>query len=217
MSLIFNGNADLDSVVYNGNEVDVVMCDGAEVWRRIKSVSVPKLSGTSFKTKGTATGPTVSGYDSSIMTQEGTVSTNVPGTYEVKWTLKDTSKYCWSDGTTGAKKASWTLEGDTISITWAWSESFYKAGNYHTASLAYKAKWSDYSNGATYKRIAGVTFKEADTEILFVGTDNILYVGAYNEKKENYTSFKCDNAGAGPTNGGVYYGITYAGAYDVTM
>lgn len=212
MSLIFNGNADLDSVVYNGNEVEVVMCDGTEVWRRIKYVDVPTLSGTSYSTTGDTVGPTVNGFDSSIMTQEGTVSTNILGTYTVTWKLKDTKKYCWADGTTGAKSATWTLTGGNTTITWSWSQSFYNAGYKSSISLPYKNKWSDYANGAEYKLLQSAEFA-GSYYYLFVGLyTNQLYVGIYNSGSSGgYTTYYCSSAGAGPKGGGVYVGDTYYG------
>lgn len=213
MSLIFNGNADLDSVVYNGNEVEVVMCDGTEVWRRIKYVDVPTLSGTSYSTTGGTVGPTVNGFDSSIMTQEGTVSTNVLGTYTVTWKLKDTKRYCWADGTTGAKSVSWTVTGGNMTITWSWSQSFYNAGYKSSISLPYKNKWSDYANGAEYKLLQSAQFMSS-YYYLFVGLyTNQLYVGIYNSEGSSggYTTYYCSNAGTGPKGGGVYVGDTYYG------
>lgn len=213
MSLIFNGNADLDSVVYNGNEVEVVMCDGTEVWRRIKYVDVPTLSGTSYSTTGGTVGPTVNGFDSSIMTQEGTVSTNVLGTYTVTWKLKDTKRYCWADGTTGTKSATWTLTGGNMTITWSWSQSFYNAGYKSSISLPYKNKWSDYANGAEYKLLQSAQFMSS-YYYLFVGLyTNQLYVGIYNSEDSSggYTTYYCSSAGTGPKGGGVYVGDTYYG------
>lgn len=211
MSLIFNGNADLDSVVYNGSEVEVVMCDGTEVWRRIKYVDVPTLSGTSYSTTGGAVGPTVNGFDSSIMTQEGTVSTNVLGTYTVTWKLKDTKKYCWADGTTGAKSATWTLTGGNMTITWSWSQSFYNAGYKSSVSLAYKNRWSDYANGAEFKLLQSAQFGSS-YYYLFVGLyTNQLYVGIYDSSDDDYVTYYCSSAGTGPKGGGVYVGDTYYG------
>ena len=212
MSLIFNGNADLDSVVYNGNEVEVVMCNGTEVWRRIKYVAVPTLSGTSYSTTGGTVGPTVNGFDSTIMTQEGTVSTNVLGTYTVTWKLKDTKKYCWADGTTGAKSATWTLTGGNMTITWSWSQSFYNGGYKSSISLPYKNKWSDYANGAEFKLLQSASFGSS-WYYLFVGLyTNQLYVGIYSSGSSGgYITYSCSSAGTGPKGGGVYVGDTYYG------
>lgn len=154
MSLIFNGNADLDSVVYNGNEVEVVMYNGAEVWRRIKYVAVPTLSGTSYSTTGGTVGPTVNGFDSSIMTQEGTVSANWPGTYTVTWKLKDTKKYCWADGSTDAKSATWTVTGGSISFSVHLYKTHYQSSG---GSDCWIEQWTSFSvpYGKTWQELEG--------------------------------------------------------------
>lgn len=154
MSLIFNGNVDLDSVVYNGNEVEVVMCNGTEIWRRIKYVAAPTLSGTTFATTGATVGPTISGFDSAIMTQEGTASANWPGTYTVTWKLKDTKKYCWADGSTTAKSATWTVTGGAISFSLHLYTTYYQSSG---GSDCWIEQWTSFSvpYGKTWKELAG--------------------------------------------------------------
>lgn len=107
MGLIFNGISEFDSVLYNGNAVETILYNDTEVWRRIKPVAVPTLSATTVETDGSSVGPAVKGFDSSIMTQSGTASAGIPGTYTVAWALKDPGKYCWADGTAGVKSAVW--------------------------------------------------------------------------------------------------------------
>jgi hypothetical protein len=57
------------------------------------SVTKPSLAATTVYTTGSAVGPTIKNYNSSLMTQSGTTSTSTLGTYRLTWTLKDTSKY----------------------------------------------------------------------------------------------------------------------------
>ena len=49
-------------------------------------------------------------YDSSLMTIGGVQKATDVGTYTATFTLKDTSNYKWSDGTTTAKSVNWTIE-----------------------------------------------------------------------------------------------------------
>lgn len=191
MSLIFNGNADLDSVVYNGNEVEVVMCDGVEVWRRIKYVDVPTLSGTSYSTTGGTVGPTVNGFDSSIMTQEGTVSANWPGTYTVTWKLKDTKKYCWADGTTDAKSVSWTVTGGNI--------TFY-------VNLFWHGSTTNYTTTATFNVAYGQNFGTLmNNNVRSSATSGSMPSWAYTPCGFNNVSYYYDQSGSG-----VYGSNTFA-------
>ena len=49
------------------------------------------------------------------MTVSGTTSATNAGTYSATFTLKDTTNYKWSDGTTAAKTVSWTINKYNIS------------------------------------------------------------------------------------------------------
>ena len=72
------------------------------------SVTVPSQSG-SLTYSGSSQSPTWSNYASSRMTIGGTTSGTNAGTYSATFTLKDTSLYQWSDGTTAAKTVSWSI------------------------------------------------------------------------------------------------------------
>lgn len=164
MGLTFNGYSDFDSITYNGNELEVLQYNGNEIWRRIKYVAVPTLSATSFSTKGSTVGPTVRGFDSTIMTQSGTTSTNTPGTYTVTWALKDTKKYCWADGSTGTKTATWTVTGATIAFYVQFHTSKYQSSggsDYHYwTTLTFKVPYGKTFGGLgnkTYYETSGAT------------------------------------------------------------
>ncbi|MDD6093234.1 MAG: hypothetical protein PUB90_01380, partial [bacterium] len=78
------------------------------------SLTVPSQSGTLTYNTASQT-VTWSNYDSSKMTVSGTTSATNAGTYSATFTLKDTTNYKWSDGTTAAKTVSWKINQYNIS------------------------------------------------------------------------------------------------------
>lgn len=81
------------------------------------SLTIPSLSGTSFACSGNWVAPTVYNYNSSLENQGGSTGTNTVGSYTISWSLKDTNRYCWSDGSTGTKSASWSTYASGT-VTW---------------------------------------------------------------------------------------------------
>lgn len=75
---------------------------------------VPAQTG-SVTYNGSAQSPSWSNYNSSQLTIGGTSSATNAGSYSATFT--PTSNYKWSDGTTTAKSASWTIGKATGSIT----------------------------------------------------------------------------------------------------
>ena len=73
---------------------------------RIVIASVPTQSGT-LTYNGSSQSPTWNNYDSAKMTLGGTTSSTDAGTFNATFT--PTAMYKWSDGTTTAKSASWTI------------------------------------------------------------------------------------------------------------
>lgn len=80
-----------------------------------KQISIPTLTG-SFTFDTANHSGTVSGYDATWMTQSGTVTASVAGTYPITWTLLDVDNTCWSDGTNGNKSASWSIAKRVLTI-----------------------------------------------------------------------------------------------------
>lgn len=72
------------------------------------SVAIPTQSGSLTYT-GSSQSPTWSNYNTIYMTIGGTTSGTNAGSYSATFTLKDTSLYQWSDGTTTAKSVSWSI------------------------------------------------------------------------------------------------------------
>ena len=82
--------------------------------QNITNVAIPIQSGT-LTYNSTSQTVTWSNYDSSKMTVSGTTSATNAGTYSATFTLKDTTKYRWPDGTSTAKTVSWTINKYNIS------------------------------------------------------------------------------------------------------
>ena len=81
---------------------------------RAEVKNVPSQTG-SVTYNGSAQSPSWSNYNSSQLTIGGTSSATNAGSYSATFT--PTSNYKWSDGTTTAKSASWTIGKATGSIT----------------------------------------------------------------------------------------------------
>ena len=77
-------------------------------------ITLPAQSGSLTYT-GAAQSPSWSGYDSNKMTLGGTTSGTNAGSYNASFTPK--ANYQWTDGTTGAKTAAWSIGKATGSLT----------------------------------------------------------------------------------------------------
>lgn len=71
-------------------------------------LAIPVQSGSLTYT-GSEQSPTWSSYDSTKMTLGGATSGTNAGGYNATFTLKDTSLYCWPDGTLTAKMVAWSI------------------------------------------------------------------------------------------------------------
>lgn len=77
-------------------------------------ITLPTQSGSLTYT-GAAQSPSWSGYDSNKMTLGGTTSGTNAGSYNASFTPK--ANYQWTDGTTGAKTAAWSIGKAAGSLT----------------------------------------------------------------------------------------------------
>lgn len=84
--------------------------------RPITLVPVPTLEKSNYTYTGAAITPTVTGYDSALMTQAGTASAVSAGTYSVTYSLADPRHYRWADGTTEDKTLYWTINKARYSL-----------------------------------------------------------------------------------------------------
>jgi hypothetical protein len=121
---------------------------------RANIASVPTQTG-SLTYNGNAQSPTWSGYDASKMTLGGTTSGTNAGSYAATFTPK--ANYQWTDGTTAAKEAAWTIGRATVSTLPSQSGSLTYTGsaqspawaNYDTAKLTIGGATSG-TNAGTY-------------------------------------------------------------------
>ena len=76
------------------------------------------MSQSSFTYTGSSTGPGPKdkdiNFNSTYETESGASATSI-GSYTIYWSLKDTTNYCWSDGTNGTKSASWSITSNMSS------------------------------------------------------------------------------------------------------
>ena len=121
---------------------------------RANIASVPTQTG-SLTYNGSTQSPTWSGYDTSKMTLGGTTSGTNAGSYAATFTPK--ANYQWTDGTTVAKEATWTIGRATVSTLPSQSGSLTYTGsaqsptwaNYDTAKLTIGGATSG-TNAGTY-------------------------------------------------------------------
>lgn len=99
--------------------------------------AVPSQSGSLAYT-GDSQSPSWSGYDTAKMTIGGTTSGTNAGSYDASFTPN--ANYQWSDGTTGAKTASWSIGRATISTTPSQSGTLTYTGSEQSPS------WSNYDS-----------------------------------------------------------------------
>jgi hypothetical protein len=77
--------------------------------RPITLVPVPALESSNYTYTGSAITPTVTGYDSALMTRAGTVSAVSAGTYSITYSLADPQHCRWADGTAEDKTLYWSI------------------------------------------------------------------------------------------------------------
>ena len=80
------------------------------------ALTKPSLTQTSFSTTGNWCAPGYNNYDSNLMTVSGTTGTSSPGSYVIYFNLKDTNRYCWSDGSTGQVACGWSVSAGNITF-----------------------------------------------------------------------------------------------------
>ena len=120
---------------------------------RANIASVPTQTG-SLTYNGSTQSPTWSGYDTSKMTLGGTTSGTNAGSYAATFTPK--ANYQWTDGTTAAKEATWTIGRATVSTLPSQSGSLTYTGS------AQSPTWANYDTakltigGATSGTNAGI-------------------------------------------------------------
>lgn len=125
--------------------------------------SVPTQSGSLTYT-GSAQSPSWNGYDEEKLTIGGTTSATNVGTYTATFTPKD--GYVWSDGTSEAKSATWTIARASLSVP-------AQSGSLTYTGSAQSPTWSNYDS----------------SKLTLSGTTSGTNAGSYNATftpKDNY-------------------------------
>lgn len=97
----------------NGTTVDV-----QRTWTiKRQSLAIPYITTKNVAYIGSAVSPSVANYNSSLTIASGNTSYNgISSNLAIKWNLRNTTNYQWSDGTTTQKSDTWSTYAGTI--TW---------------------------------------------------------------------------------------------------
>lgn len=126
-----------------------------------QKVTVPDVTDISKTYNGSEQSPTISNYDSNVITVIGNRGTNA-GNYTVTMSLSNTSNYEWTDGTITNKTANWTIAKALISVTPSQNGTLTYNGMLQTPS------WSNYNDtqltiGGTYEATNAGTYEATFT------------------------------------------------------
>ena len=159
--------------------------------QNITNVAIPIQSGT-LTYNSTSQTVTWSNYDSSKMTVSGTTSATNAGTYSATFTLKDTTKYQWSDGTTAAKTVSWKINQYNISNVDVGSISDQ---TYTGSAITPVPVLSKILNGSSkYTLVKDTDYTLSYSNNTNVGTATITATGKGNFTGTASTTFKINKA-----------------------
>lgn len=163
-----------------------------------QSVAIPQITTKNVAYIGSTVSPTVSGYNSSLMTASGNTSYNgIASNLAIKWNLKNTTNYQWSDGTTSQKSDTWSTYAGTI--TWylhGSSGNFVFQTTYGKTFNELAGTWSSVIGSLHAKIIQGATYATYD---MYDG-DERLYSNAFRNSGGTQYS-KTDK----PAHGATYY------------
>lgn len=155
-----------------------------------KTIPAPTISPTSYEYDGNSHEPTINykGNEDKIATSKSyTGKQSAVGTYTITFTLKDTTKYNWSDNQNGATAAvtrTWEIKTPAITNVpkpMAEGTSFAYNGSPQKFALTYDEKNvtivlpSDYTNVGRYMGIFRLKDK-SKTQWIGGGTDDISFI-----------------------------------------
>lgn len=154
------------------------------------SLTKPTVSG-SFTYNGSARSCTVSGMNSTYITQSGTTSATNAGTYTVTFTLKSTTNTQWSDGTTAAVSRTWKIAqaAGSISVNPSTLDILGPAGTTGTATITYTGDGSiSVASSATGVATVSRSSKKITVKSVAAGSTTITITLAAGT---NYTGASC--------------------------
>lgn len=158
----------------------------------------PSLSTTSYTQTAPATfTPGYNNYDSNLMTVGGTTSASAPGSYSITFYLKDSNRYCWSDGSIGAVTCGWNVAGG--SVTFYVKPSVYSSPYTMTFTKTYQP-WSQMNTDIYQHRWSTGEYENYEWYIHW--KDN--YASWYTNGSGLERRYDLGLWGDGPTNGTTY-------------
>ena len=90
----------------------------------VKRISIQKPTATgSYTYNGATQTLSLNGYNSSTMNISGNTGKNA-GSYTATVSLRDSSNYQWSDGSTSSINLSWRISPKSVSVTWESKTTF---------------------------------------------------------------------------------------------
>ena len=141
------------------------------------SLTKPTVTGT-YTYNGASQTVSLSGYSSSTMNVSGNTGTDA-GDYTATVSLKDSSNYQWSDGSTGNVTLSWKINPKSVAVTWGTTTSFV----YNGSAQAPTASATSGVNGETIN----VTRTTGTNVGSYTSTASISSVTGGRAKASNYT------------------------------
>ena len=185
----------------NGTTADV-----QRTWTiKRQSLAIPYITTKNVAYIGSAVSPTVANYNSSLMNASGNTSYNgIASNLAIKWNLRNTTNYQWSDGTITQKSDTWSTYAGTI--TWYINNRSGGGRGVYTFKTTYGVNFYnlagtwDYSNTSTdegrIQIVQGVTYAACVQYVsgTSLGQDAIRDSGGTQYAKT-----------AIPVNGGTYY------------
>ena len=71
-----------------------------------------------------------------VVKVSGTVSASPAGSYSATYTIKDTTNFCWSDGTTAPITVNWSIAQRKVTLTWGTTSWLYDGNSHSTTCKA---------------------------------------------------------------------------------
>lgn len=167
-----------------------------------QSVAIPRITTKNIAYIGSTVSPTVSGYNANLMTASGNTSYNgIASNLAIRWNLRNTTNYQWTDGTITQKSDTWSTYAGAI--TWyinkrSINTTFTLQSTYGVSFNGCAGIWSNTVNGYAVKIISGSASGYAQYE-LYQNGEWLLIDAIRNSGGTQYAST------AVPSNGATYY------------
>lgn len=157
------------------------------VWKIYpQQVEIPTVTDTVMTYNGEEQSPTISAYDSDIISVTGNTAINV-GTYVLTFHLKDNSIQ-WTDGTTADKKISWEIVPATVAVPTLSDTAKTYNGEVQSPTISeYNTEYIEATGdlSATNAGNYTITFHLLDPNVQWVDTTTTNKTATWNIAKAN--------------------------------